>query len=72
MVFEVTESELAQSDRYEPAGYTRIAARLASGREAWVYADTRFAKGSPSPPFSLFPMVQPGNGCNLTVTPSSK
>jgi hypothetical protein len=38
MVFEVTDSELAQADGYEPAGYERVAARLASGKEAWVYA----------------------------------
>ena len=38
-VFEVTDEELARSDDYEPAGYERVAARLASGREAWVYAD---------------------------------
>ena len=37
-VFEVTEEELARSDAYEPAGYARVRARLASGREAWVYA----------------------------------
>ncbi len=39
MVFEVTDDELARADAYEPAGYARIAARLASGAEAWVYAD---------------------------------
>ena len=38
-VFEVTDDELASADRYEPAGYARILARLASGRDAWVYAD---------------------------------
>ena len=38
-VFEVSERELASADEYEPAGYTRIAAMLASGREAWVYAE---------------------------------
>jgi hypothetical protein len=38
MVFELTEGELASADAYEPAGYTRILAMLASGREAWVYA----------------------------------
>ena len=38
--FEVSDSELASADRYEPAGYTRISAMLASGRRAWVYADT--------------------------------
>lgn len=40
-VFEVSESELDEADRYEPAGYTRIPARLASGKQAWVYADAR-------------------------------
>jgi len=38
-VFEVSEDELASADRYEPAGYRRIATRLASGKEAWVYAE---------------------------------
>ena len=37
-VFEVTDAELAQSDAYEPAGYTRISTTLASGKVAWVYA----------------------------------
>ena len=41
--FEVSEAELASADRYEPAGYTRILATLASGRRAWVYADARRA-----------------------------
>jgi hypothetical protein len=41
MVFEVTDAELAQSDAYEPAGYTRVSATLASGKECWVYADSR-------------------------------
>ncbi len=41
-VFEVSDAELAYADRYEtdPA-YRRISARLASGVEAWVYADAR-------------------------------
>ena len=39
VAFEITDAELEAADRYEaPAGYVRIAARLASGREAWVYA----------------------------------
>jgi gamma-glutamylcyclotransferase (GGCT)/AIG2-like uncharacterized protein YtfP len=38
MVFELSDSELASADEYEPAGYTRIAATLASGKQAWVYA----------------------------------
>lgn len=43
MVFEVTDEELEQADRYEtdPA-YRRWRTRLLSGREAWVYADARF------------------------------
>lgn len=41
MVFEVTDDELAKSDVYEPAGYRRIPTVLASGKEAWVYADAR-------------------------------
>jgi hypothetical protein len=45
-VFEVTDAELARADRYEPAGYERVAAVLASGKRAWVYAD---ARALPSP-----------------------
>jgi gamma-glutamylcyclotransferase (GGCT)/AIG2-like uncharacterized protein YtfP len=41
MVFEVTENELARADEYEPDGYTRMTAMLASGKRAWVYADAR-------------------------------
>ena len=41
--FEVSEDELARAYRYEPAGYRRISTRLASGKEAWVYADARFS-----------------------------
>jgi len=37
-VFELSESELTQADAYEPAGYERVTATLASGRQAWVYA----------------------------------
>ena len=38
-VFDVTDAELARADRYEPEGWTRIVAALASGREAWVYGE---------------------------------
>ena len=41
IVFEVSEEELASADAYEPAGYKRVSARLASGKQAWVYADAR-------------------------------
>ena len=37
MVFEITEDELASADRYEVADYKRIAVRLKSGIDAWVY-----------------------------------
>ena len=40
-VFEVDDQEFASVDRYEAAfSYRRILARLASGREAWVYVHT--------------------------------
>ena len=41
MVFEISDSELASADAYEPAGYARVVAPLASGGEAWVYIDSR-------------------------------
>ena len=41
MVFEVTETELAKSDAYEPAGYRRVLGTLVSGKQAWVYARDR-------------------------------
>lgn len=41
VVFEVSDDELEAADAYEPAGYRRVIAPLASGREAWVYADAR-------------------------------
>jgi len=45
--FEITDAELAAADRYERVdGYRRIAARLASGRQTWVYIDARSAPGS--------------------------
>jgi gamma-glutamylcyclotransferase (GGCT)/AIG2-like uncharacterized protein YtfP len=38
MLLDISEDELALVDRYEALdGYTRIAARLASGRQAWLY-----------------------------------
>jgi gamma-glutamylcyclotransferase (GGCT)/AIG2-like uncharacterized protein YtfP len=41
-VFEITDEELANADRYEVAAYKRVAATLASGKQAWVYVDARF------------------------------
>jgi hypothetical protein len=42
-VLEISDLELAQADLYEPAGYKRISAMLASGKQAWAYADARFS-----------------------------
>src|SRR5262245_57340784 len=42
-VLELTAEELASADSYEPAGYKRVSATLASGQQAWVYADARFS-----------------------------
>lgn len=42
-VFELSEHEVLTADRYEPPGYKRVMATLASGKQAWVYADARFA-----------------------------
>ena len=40
-VFYITDAELAAADQYEqPAAYKRIAAALASGKQAWVYVET--------------------------------
>ena len=44
MVFDVTDAELASVDEYEAAFlYKRVAATLASGRQAWVYVDAHSA-----------------------------
>ena len=44
MVFELSDGELASADAYEPAGYKRVSTILASGKQAWVYADERFSQ----------------------------
>lgn len=36
-VFKVSQSELEQSDDYEPEGYKRTLVQLHSGLKAWVY-----------------------------------
>ena len=48
VAFEVSPGELAQADGYEPSPYKRIPATLASGREAWVYAEDRRHRRAPS------------------------
>jgi len=42
-VFEVTDAELANADKYEVAAYKRVTANLASGLRAWVYVDAQCA-----------------------------
>ncbi len=41
MLFEITDTELANADRYEVADYRRVLCALASGQLAWVYVDAR-------------------------------
>jgi gamma-glutamylcyclotransferase (GGCT)/AIG2-like uncharacterized protein YtfP len=36
-VFEISQAELDAADTYEVSDYTRIAVRLTSGLDAWVY-----------------------------------
>lgn len=42
-VFEIADAELASADKYEVDAYKRVFAKLASGKQAWVYVDARFA-----------------------------
>jgi len=37
---DVSETELAIADDYEPPGYKRVSTTLASGKQAWVYASS--------------------------------
>lgn len=39
-VFEITEAELAEADRYEVEAYQRIEVTLMSGRTAWAYVQS--------------------------------
>jgi len=64
-VFEVSDAELAQADRYEVAAYRRVAAPLASGRTAWVYIDVRHAAANPVP----MPSPAPADGDDLPPLP---
>jgi gamma-glutamylcyclotransferase (GGCT)/AIG2-like uncharacterized protein YtfP len=41
MVFQVSREEIAHADRYEVKAYKRVALKLASGIEAWVYVDAK-------------------------------
>jgi gamma-glutamylcyclotransferase (GGCT)/AIG2-like uncharacterized protein YtfP len=46
-VFEITDAELAAADQYEQlAKYKRIAVKLSSGKQAWVYVDASSAPGA--------------------------
>lgn len=46
-VFEITDLELQNADKYEVSAYKRVAADLSSGKQAWVYVDARFAPDMP-------------------------
>lgn len=41
VVFEVTNEELSQADKYEVADYKRIVVTLESGKKAWIYVAVR-------------------------------
>jgi gamma-glutamylcyclotransferase (GGCT)/AIG2-like uncharacterized protein YtfP len=46
-VFEISDAELAAADQYEQlASYKRVAAMLASGKQAWLYVDACSARGT--------------------------
>ncbi|RRN44368.1 gamma-glutamylcyclotransferase [Lautropia dentalis] len=45
VIFEITDEELAQADRYEVKEYARVMATFRSGAQAWIYGDAREAKG---------------------------
>jgi hypothetical protein len=42
-VFAITSDELRRADEYEVTAYKRVAVTLASGTQAWVYVDGRYA-----------------------------
>jgi len=49
-VFDITDAELDAADQYERlAAYKRVAAPLASGKEAWLYVDARSPALRPEP-----------------------
>lgn len=37
MIFEISEEELKETDRYEVADYHRVLETFASGKKAWIY-----------------------------------
>src|SRR5215216_3637726 len=39
-IFEISEEELLQADKYEPEDYKRIKLKFESGKDAWIYAAT--------------------------------
>ncbi|HEY2345922.1 MAG TPA: gamma-glutamylcyclotransferase family protein [Xanthomonadaceae bacterium] len=41
MVFDISDEELANADRYEVPEYKRVLGELASGSLAWVYVEAR-------------------------------
>jgi gamma-glutamylcyclotransferase (GGCT)/AIG2-like uncharacterized protein YtfP len=41
VVFEITEQELAETDKYEVADYKRVQETFETGRRAWIYTATQ-------------------------------
>ena len=39
VIFDITDDELAQADRYEVDAYARVEGHFDSGSTAWIYAD---------------------------------
>ena len=39
VIFDITDDELAQADRYEVDAYARVEGHFDSGATAWIYAD---------------------------------
>lgn len=48
-VFALTPAQLAAADAYETDDYVRVSVRLASGRDAWLYASSSAREGSDQP-----------------------
>jgi gamma-glutamylcyclotransferase (GGCT)/AIG2-like uncharacterized protein YtfP len=44
VIFEITEQELLETDKYEVSGYIRVLEEFMSGQKAWVYVSKRLFK----------------------------
>lgn len=43
VIFDITDEELAQADRYEVDDYARVIGNFVSGTTAWIYVDAKQA-----------------------------